>query len=59
MWHWTHRGVDLFYDIGEEVCMKVIVVNFKTQKENINSVDDAMEILCSFNQEGLGLMKWW
>ncbi len=66
----------MFYDIGEEVKLKVIQITFKTTKDinkalSMNKEEDAttikdnlssdylMEILCTFNQEGLGPLKWW
>jgi DNA-directed RNA polymerase subunit E'/Rpb7 len=82
VWYWLYdESYNLFYDIGEEVRLKVLDVNFKTKnelnkisgKQNANveildtedkqievfSLDMIMEINCSFNQEGLGPLKWW
>jgi len=64
----------LFYDIGEEVKAVVVDVSFKKYNdiaktisdnaEKLNKktdidIDDLMEVICSFNKEGLGPMKWW
>jgi DNA-directed RNA polymerase subunit E'/Rpb7 len=84
IWVWNYNDYKLYYDIGEDVRLKVIQVNFNSIKTsefglkpevdpkepndegNIMSlankqlsIDSVMEILCTFNQEGLGPIKWW
>ena len=86
IWFWNYDDFKLYYDIGEEVRLKVLQVSFKSSQEiskliliatpnvdNLNPTvleqeevkkekitnDMIMEILCTFNQEGLGPLKWW
>jgi DNA-directed RNA polymerase subunit E'/Rpb7 len=33
VWYWSYDGYQLYYDIGEEVRMKVIESNYKTSNE--------------------------
>ena len=85
IWFWQYDNFKLYYDIGEQVRLKVIEVSFKSTKDIakivsestaqantteglpaeaksasvIFSLDSIIEILCTFNQEGLGPIKWW
>ena len=36
VWYWSYDGYQLYYDIGEEVRMKVIEANYKTSNELSN-----------------------
>jgi len=81
IWYWKYDNHKLYYDIGEEVRLKVIELTFKTSQE-INKIfssldsgvisneftehdnkkmttDMIIDVLGTFNQEGLGPLKWW
>ena len=82
-WYWKYDDARLYYDIGDDVRLRVIQINFKQSNEinkiienskdnnndqpilnDIHSItpltkDFIMEILCTFNQDGLGPLKWW
>lgn len=82
VWCWNYEEHKLFYDLGEDVKLKIVEVKFRSpkelnklinvanpvaleQKEELRvskgeiTTDIAMEIVGSFNQEGLGPTKWW
>lgn len=80
VWYWIYdNNYKLFYDLGEDVRMKVIDVAFKSKNDlnklltknsmtefydenqgsNAITRDMIMEVYCSFNEEGLGPLKWW
>lgn len=81
IWYWDYNEHRLYYDIGEEVKLKIFDVKYKTANDiNKNlgfnsgnnylnseyantiekfSFENFMEVLGSFNQEGLGPNKWW
>jgi DNA-directed RNA polymerase subunit E'/Rpb7 len=54
VWYWNYDGHQLYYDIGEEVKIKVIEANYKTSNEinNIISNMNASNLAKSENMEG-------
>jgi DNA-directed RNA polymerase subunit E'/Rpb7 len=68
VWYWEYNNShNLYYDVEEEVRVKVVEVHFNkplpaettTTNENHNSNNTVMDIVGIFNQEGLGPIKWW
>lgn len=94
VWYWSYGQSNYYYDLGEEVRVKVVDLQFKNknditiiinknaeiEKNNTQLIknesmnkegsqmeeepieltkDMIMEITCTFNEEGLGPLKWW
>ena len=78
IWFWYYNDFKLYYDILEEVRIKILDVKYKNTNEisqNINNIPDinseflmtktvlklenVMDVVGTFNQEGLGPLKWW
>ena len=71
VWFWSYGNNNYFYDKGEKCRMKVLNVKFKSkveiskiikndnEKNNNLNKEDIMQIYCTFNEEGLGPIKWW
>jgi DNA-directed RNA polymerase III subunit RPC8 len=60
IWYWEYeeRGQRYYYDLEEEVRVKIVEVHF--HKPNPDSTQPRiMEVVGVFNQEGLGPVKWW
>jgi DNA-directed RNA polymerase subunit E'/Rpb7 len=58
VWFWEYNGHKLYYDIDEEVRVKIVEVLFnKPNAEDPKGL--IMEVVGVFNQEGLGPIKWW
>ena len=57
MWYWNYDGYQLYYDIGEEVRMKVIEANYKTSNE-INNIIANMNVCNMAKSENIeGIMN--
>ena len=55
VWYWSYNKSNYYYDVGEEVCVKVIDLQFKTKTDITSIINRNIEI--EKNQNNLMKVK--